>query len=252
MSVNVHKYRIYCTVHGSIEFYHEEPGPTACNIDATDEVNLNSVHNVSTPNTNQSKVVEEDIPTGGHFKTWTESMTATAGESKILDVSYLYPINVLSTRIVTGEDHRGSTISLIVGPNTTIGQPTVDVAQGNNVIDADATSLEYAALGYKINLYNFISTEIQEMGEIIEIDVVAGTITTSLTATSNHTYATSAIQISVYMMDKFEFGEPWGRHMGDSKIGSSYIPAGTIIRMVFQNNHESKTLTLIGENEALY
>ena len=80
-------------------------------------------------------------------------------------------------------------------------------------------------------------TNTNDLGIVLGKNVVAKTITVK-TTTTNTFLASSPTYIKKthYFIKTYEIGPPWEYIIGDSKIGASYIPANTIVRLKYINN----------------
>jgi hypothetical protein len=92
-----------------------------CDLNTGDTITtaLSSIIEIKPPN--EIKIKEEDTPTGGHFKFDYIKIVTAPNSTSTTVIKYNYPINVISSLVITEEQHRGDNMSWYVMPNTTVG-----------------------------------------------------------------------------------------------------------------------------------
>lgn len=229
------KWKIYCDTEKAYTYgYSDEiEPPSYCfnnqdHVVSTHPILLEKIYN------NNQRIQEESRETGGHFKCYGYKIDCPTGTSTH-DYTYDNPISALSISFVTTSDHQDDELSVLVGPDTTIGSLTVGVTIGVTSFNVSDTVIEHAKVGYNISLYDGVNTD--DLGTITYVDKINSTITT----TNGTSYGFSAasptyVRITVTVVDSFIFGFPGRYEIGKDKIGGSYVPTGTIIRVKYVNN----------------
>jgi hypothetical protein len=122
---------------------------------------------------------------------------------------------------------------------------TSDVNVGENTIVVNKESLEYINPGYYLNLYDGVETI--DMGMVISVDTLTNTITMENTSSSFLSASTPTyIRRNIYLMKDVEIGHGWNNVYGEAKILSSYVPANTIIKMIYENKTSQDKRIVMG------
>jgi len=184
---------------------------------------------------NEVIIQEEDTKTGGHFQESSYSITVGSGDStKELDVSFPFPISLLAASWQNKSDFDTDSIEFEVGPGTTIGTITSNVASTDTEISVSQTVIDNTSIGYYIKLYDGTNTD--DLGRVLSIDKVNNKITMETAATQAFTASTPTyIKQTVKMLPKSPLDTEGSMSAGESKIGGSYIPANTILRATYHN-----------------
>ena len=231
------KWRIYCETEATWTegIVNETAGiPTNCFTNSGHTVNTNSQQILEELSDYTVTITEESTPTGGHFKSNSIKMVCPVGASQH-DFSYPHPISVLSITIVTTSDHTGDTFENIVAPNTTIGSITSDITASDTVINVSQTVMDNSKVGYYINVTD--GTNNDTLGRVLSLDTVNNTLTMETAAVNGFLASTPTIvQLTVKNIDNYIIGEPSRYEIGKDKIGGSYVPANTVIRVDYTNN----------------
>lgn len=184
------------------------------------------------PGATQSvEVKEEDIPTGGHFQAQSVqvSVEATTGWYENT-ISFPFPISILTAEYAGHPDFDGDEGEFLIGPDTITGAITADSAANDTTFTVDQTVIDNAAIGF----YYKVGGE--DIGRCTSIDKVNMTITCEGPAPSAHLVATPTyIQQTVKVGDTIKFTHEGVVSVGSSKIGGSYIPANTVIKLRYHN-----------------
>jgi hypothetical protein len=118
-------------------------------------------------------------------------------------------------------------------------------------IAASSTVVDNLKVGFAVRITDGTNTE--DIGYATEIDKTNSTITVNGAPSNNYSALTpSYIQMSVMFLDHAEVGAPMTIPVGSDKIGASYVPAGTVIRSVYENKSPSTQKTMITYIEILY
>jgi len=162
-------------------------------------------------------------------------MNVTANSTVTDDFTFKTPVAVYAIYFVTAADHEGDNLTLHIAPNTTVGVISADVNSAETEIPVNSTVIDNFDVGYKVTITDGTNTD--ELGQCLAIDSVNSTITVETATTNSFLAATPTyIQQTVCMVDDYEIGPPWEYVIGESKIGGSYIPTGTVVRAIYTNN----------------
>lgn len=184
--------------------------------------------------TEQVKIVEENInsDTQGLFQSSTielyiEDITGTT----YVDKSYPFPISLFSSEWLVSENQIGDVSEFHIAPNTICGALTIPHSSGDSVLHVSDSVFTQANI--KIGYY--ITVNGQDLGRIIKKDK------TNLTITIENPLKTDLIpgtyiMFTVKIVPNWRFNASGFCSVGESKIGASYIPANTKMRMIYHNN----------------
>lgn len=238
--MSIKHWRIYCETESdwTYGYLHEDTGnPTSCFTDPGHTINSNSCQELDTVSDTQVIIKEESTPTGGHFKAKGYKMTCPVGSSNY-DYSYPHPISALSITLPTTSDHTDDQIEVQVGPDTTIGTITADVSASDTVITVSQSVIDNIDKGFYVTLDDGTNTD--DLGLVTSIDYNLLTITVQTAATKAFASATPTyVKITVKVIDDFTIGPAQRYELGKDKIGGSYVPTNTIVRVKYTNNGSS-------------
>ena len=234
MATSVNEYRIYCVDETTFKTTYGTTPPTTCPTNTAHTVNPNSISIVSTISNSKVEVKEEDTPTGGHFQMKSMVCTCPVGQS-IHDFTWPMPISALSFYYNVSTELTGDTFQLLMMPNTTLGTLIADVNVSDVTFTVSQTVIDNMKIGFTCILTDGVNSD--DCGRVIAINTNLNTVTCE-TATTHAFLATSPtlVQFTAKPVDFFQFGNPGPVVVGCSKIGGSYLPAGKIVRLIYNNN----------------
>jgi hypothetical protein len=236
MATVVNKYRVYCNTEAAYVYVWAETEPTVCPNNNGHSIDTGKTTIDATIEENTVEVKEENTPTGGHYRSCCQAFTANVG-SNTHDFSYPYPISLLSATFNSGPVTEGDTLSMDVGPGTTIGVITSNVAAEATIISVSSTVIDNIAIGRCAHLDDGTNSE---RHAVTAINTASSQITIDTGATYAYNVATPTyVKMSVCMANSLEIIPNCRYVLGDSKIGGSYIPANTTIRIIYNNTGES-------------
>jgi len=195
---------------------------------------------VNTPleeNQEQVVVIEEEgeQKTGKRFQASTFDVpieAGTAGAMTCKEFTYPIPICILAAQISPSAYCVGDWWELHVAPDTVIGSLASDVTAGDTEIFVSQTVLDNTAVGYFLKLADGTNTD--DLGRVIEVrgsSVVVETAAVNGFAAATPTYVKQTIKMiydyKIFQADRITIGE--------SKVGGSYVPAGTVLRVCYTN-----------------
>jgi hypothetical protein len=247
----VYKWRIYCETEGIWVESWGTTAPTTCGNNTTHTINPNSTQEIQSISPNEVFVNTERVPTGGNFRTvgyMREIPACTPGETFVFDVSYPYPINLSLVSFRTDVNSSGDMINGDAAPDTVVGVLTSNAISTTSVLHVSPTVNEYLKVGFYCNIFNGITS--YNLGECISNDTVNNTITTERQVPETVS-AGSLIRMALRNIDDYVLSNNQYKILGTGKIGASYVPANTILRIHYQNNNgESKRFFI--DNEFTY
>lgn len=214
----VNQYRLYCETEQDSVYIWDIVEPTVCPNNADHTILADSATVVNTVSDKHVTIVEENIPTGGHFAARTTCVNVdpiTGKGSKTL--SWHHPVTPLSITFVSEEIHRGDKLNLSIAKNTPIS-PLLGVS--GNTIQLMAIP-DILAVGFYISLSNGY-----DMGIVTAVNKVNNTITTSIPYSGD---ISGTVLMSIYIFKDYEIGPPQTHVIGQSKVGGRYVPANTPI-----------------------
>ena len=236
----LYKYRLRCVIENAYKYVWESsdnPIPTLCPTDSSHTVDTSVTAIVGEISKNTTKIEEETVPTGGHFRSETVeyNITAVNGNTQVITKTWDYPVNIIVLKMITLADNIGDTITIYVGKDTVVGAITSAVTNGDTVINVSSTVMDVIAIGYLVNITDGIN--VSELGEVISIDTTNNQITVSTASDNSYSPATPTY-VRAYVMGISNFKHLIANHityLGEHKIGSTYIPTGTVVSGHYTN-----------------
>ena len=240
--------KLTCAIDGTVYAFQASDSASTCP--------TNSSHTISATEVleyihNDKRVIKEPSkPMNGFFRVQTIMMDVLPNENKTEDLTWPFPIAPLSVIILPNELHRGDVYTVNVSPNKPVGVITANVSIGNTVLTVSATVIENIHVGFPCELFDGTNTE--DLGFVVDKDYAAGTITVQHASTRAFLAATPTyVRMTVRFMGPHIIGRKGMMHFGTTKIGASYIPAGEIVRVNYENKSAHKK-TIYGIVEYLY
>jgi hypothetical protein len=184
---------------------------------------------------NFQKIKEETVETGGYFQTVSYKLVCPVGES-VHDYTYPHPISACGIKFNSTPDHIDDVLHLEVAPNTVIGTITHPIENPTSTLQVSSTVIENIKVGFYVNITDGVNTD--SLGKVTNVNPIASTITTQHQTTSSFLSGTY-VRIIIRTMDNYTIGFPGHQSIGDTKIGGSYIPANTVIRVRYINNGDT-------------
>lgn len=205
----LHKYRLYCVTDGKYEYtWGEDTEPTVCPTNTTHTIDATQTTIVDTLSKNVVSVVEETTPTGGNFRGQAVVIVAEASDTTTKELSWPYPISILSISFNTTSEHQEDVLSVAVAPNTIIGVLAADAAVDDNVLYVSPNIFDILYVGYNVTLFDGVNTE--KCGKVLNMDSTDGTITVENALTQTFDSATPTyVQQTIYTIENYEIGPPF-------------------------------------------
>jgi len=219
---------------------------------ATDEINeLTYIVNNHTGekliinDTLYTKIKEEEYEgkTQGNFQSIVIDLETEGNEIVQKDISFPYPISLFSAEWLTDTEHKGDRAEFHVGPDTIIGEVTVTADQDSTAtLYVSSTVIKNIKKGFYIKIG---SKDNESLGQVINYDIINNTITLD----KNLLYTCNAgdyVYLTVKVVPYWRFTSPGFSSVGENKIGASYIPENTILRLIYYNENGITTKKLFG------
>jgi hypothetical protein len=185
---------------------------------------------------NAVRILEEDTPTGGHYqaKCFSADVPASIGWHDLADVSFPFPIGLLSAASIIRSACDLDEIAFVVSPDTVIGTLTQDAGLGDDVLNVSDTVCENTRVGALIKLDDGVNPD--ACGRVLAIDQVTGQITVETPTDFAFSAATPTyVKQTIEMLSCMELIAGARIELGSTKIGASHIPANTVLRMKYNN-----------------
>ena len=245
-------YKIFCNTDNKYEYIWSEEEPTICPVNNSHSVDLNSISIVHEVGTNIVTIKEENIPTGGNYMCECFQILAATGPNVNTseDYTWPFPINVLEIKIAPREENAGDDVSLCVAPQTIVGAITAPASSSATEIYVTQTVIDNMMVGYHCHLFDGVNQD--DCGRIVSIDKINNKITVETpTVNSFSPLSPTYVQMTVHVINSYVFGPPQVYAVGDGKIGGSYVPANTTVRVTYRNK-TAQPKTLSAQLDYLY
>jgi len=194
------------------------------------------------------QVREENVETGGHYQAQSFELAIPAETGwQSLEFSYPIPIGLLAARAHVTDEMHGDVIECVVAPDTVIGAITADVSVDDTVISVQQSVIDNTEIGFFVTLDD--TTNKNELKRIVSIDSENLQITVEDAATQAFAAATPTyVKQGVYYVPVLTLVKGHNLDLGTAKIGSSYVPANTTMRLRYNNiTGTAKTFSFIFE-----
>ena len=168
------------------------------------------------------------------------------------DYTFPYNIGMLDMEYTPTVEQQGDYFSVCVAPETIVGAITSDVAINDTVINVSPTVLENLEEGFCFELWDGTNSSDCEAVIANGIDAIAGTV--SVAVGSQHAFAAATptyVRMDVPVVEHVYLIGTSRVELGSSKIGGSFVPAGTAIRFKYYNV-DGLAKTFHGILEVLY
>lgn len=251
MSRGVYKYKVWCEDDEKYEYLWAESTPNKCPANPAHTITTSATTIVDQIKTNTVRIQENVVATGENYQ--IDQYEIVAAPNTITSCLYTNPdygINAFNVVLSTQEENRGDTLDIVISPNTIVGIAMAAILTGDTVFTVSTTVLDYAMVGYRLSIADGTNTDI--CGVIRSMDRLTSQITVSIAATHNFSpLSPTYIKIGIaYTRFPLKFGPAATMAFGTSKIGGSYIAAGTEIRLNYTNNSSTeKTMLIFAETE---
>lgn len=136
-------------------------------------------------------------------------------------------INVLGMVFHTDMSHNGDSIDIILNPNTSSGNITQNVAEGQSTFHVDETVTQYIQKGF------YLSTAQCSLGKVVSIDVANNIITTNVACTQAIAVGTP-LSIQHYFVKGYPINYT-GKHTIGYTSQKQRLPANSKFQLIYNN-----------------
>lgn len=179
-------------------------------------------------------IQEENTLTNGNFRYETFTWNCPANCTCSNDIVFKYPVNILTSTTVSGQDHIGDSLNVTIIPkNPIVGITVSNISPGDSNIYVSTAVLNYMHPGYQCILDN------ENLGEVYNVNINSNMITTQYAASNNYVYP-SYIKLNIPIIKNLKFVVPMLYNVGAGKIGASYVPTGTVMKTLYTNNSSNE------------
>lgn len=231
------QYRIFCNTEQVYVYSWGTSAPIACPNNNTHSVDMNSISITDTIAQNNVTVVQISGDLNSYFRVESKIESIPANSIGTFEYTWPYNIGILTINWTCGEIHRGDTISAYVAPDTVVGVITQNINQGDTVIHVSPTVLANVNRGFMVTVTN--GTQTLNLGECYLVNKAAGTISCT-TPASTPLSAWSYVQMTINNFKNIHLTEPRTWSFANKHLGSSFIPANTIVKFVYKNNSNTE------------
>ena len=178
-------------------------------------------------------VQQETIPTGANEQIRGAGQEITvSGWQTAVDLTWPFPVNLLSTEIETTSAHNEDIIELVLDPDGVIGDIFDDVSGSATFIPVSGVALAALEIGKFIKLDDSVNED--DLGRVLTVTASGVTVET---ATVNSFLASTPtnIKMTTKIMYDLELGTDQHLIHGTAKIDSTHIAANTTLRMRYYN-----------------
>ena len=237
LEVKLWRYR--CITEGkNIEEW--RPGkPTSCHKDPSHEIDINSVAVIGsvTSDVVKAEIMEEDVETGHHYRTYTAEIKASPGQIDTRMIAFGFPISIMCGGVHVDSD--GDEIQLAVYPGRPLGKLNAPASHGDSEISVIEGVIDNACPGYIMTLEegsnkeNFYVNKVMDLENKLKISALQNAYTVNADITMTRRMLHSGLgELAIV---------PKGLiRIGDANIRSTHIPAGAPIVAYYKNNSDSE------------
>lgn len=229
----VYRYRLWCTSDMKYEYVWAETAPTTCptNTAHTIDADMTTIIEVNRPD---AVLLKEEFasPTGGNAKVWGEQVNITQNTTTVINLSWPFPVTILSGNMFAPEGSDGDLIELVVAPDVTVGAIVAPVAPGATVISVSPTVIEHIMVGYYAKLDN--GTNQDDLGRVININKDLNQITIETATVHAFSPLTPTyVKMTVKVIENLRLDSKRYYDFGKKKQGGKTIPANIVIRITY-------------------
>lgn len=223
--------------------------PTTCPTNTSHTINTTLTYISARIDPNVVKILEENIATGENYMVETKLVSCPTGPNvtTTYDFTWPIPINVLTLMTKTKSDNLLDNVSCCAGPNTIIGVLAASAVTGASILTVSSTVIQYTMVGYYLNLLDNSGTV--DCGRVLSKNTNLNTVTIETPLSRSYSvFSPTYVRQTVYVVNDFTFGHAGSYNLGNSKIGGSYVPANTIVRVTYTNNgNTAKVISVLVE-----
>lgn len=154
------------------------------------------------------------------------------GEVTTKDFTFPIPISVLAAQLLATDNTVGDTVNFEVAPDTVIGILTANADVNDSLFIVSPTVSENTFVGAFLVITD--GQSLDDLGRVLKVadnTVVTENVTTNAYSATSPTY----VRQTVRMAHNFQVAAPGRVEIGETKIGSSFIPANVVLRLRYEN-----------------
>lgn len=219
--------------------------PTVCFKNDTHSVNINSSQQLDNNETFNVKVIQEDIPTGGHYTTEGFTMTIPPLTTQALPVSWPMKTTCTLVHVQSMPENLGDTLDAVINPHTIIGVITSNIPINTKVAFANSTVITNIKSGFEC----YIGSEY--LGRVLSVDNINSKITFENPTTIVHNPG-EYVFTEMKLIRNLQLGTNNGYDLGLSSLGGKYLKENTITNIIYTNNSDTLTKTFRFSVEYLF
>ena len=246
------KYKVYCTTEGKwVETGFLESPPTKCPIDGSHDIDLDSITEIETRESNVMITKEDESGTQGIWKSKNVEMQCSASTVSWKTMSFAYPVRVYDMIVYPSAENIGDHFEVFAPYNIDIGSATgnasdslilEDLSIGDSVIKVSPVLLSSVKIGFQSRIQD--TNGYNDLGEIIS--KTNESITVSKPLTKEYKVSDSSkILFSNERIQKHRIMNAQNIHIGSGKRGGTLLPSNTVIMIKYYNSTDS-TKTFFG------
>lgn len=225
------KWKIFCNTENNWTdgwLSKTQGSPTVCFNDNSHDIDSTSSKFLDTT---EVSIKREDTLTGGNYNCQGYSVEILPWETKIIPVSWPFPVNITSVNIQSNDKHLGDVVNAVVNPKALAGVSTSECILGDNTIFVNSTVLDNAKIGYDL----WIEDEL--VGRIIKVDMLNSSVTLESSLLQGYPIG-AYIYMEIRIIREFNLGYRNGNNFGTFN-GNKYIPADIVTKIIYKNNHQT-------------
>lgn len=208
-----------------------------------DDIVENHSNIEAAPAITEVKIKEEEYAgmTQGHFQARTLMVEIEGDGTYSTELDFPYPISLFSSEWLVSDHNVGDGAEFQLAPNTTIGYITAPVEEGDLVIQVSSTVVENIKLGYWVRLNDHEET----IGQVTKVNKEDLTIEVESGVNVAHTVGT-LVKMTIKIVPVWDFTAAGFCSVGENKIGASFIPEGSVLKLVYHARNGNTEKRLFG------
>lgn len=244
---SVIRYEIFCVTEQTFVQSWGITPPTKCPNDTSHEINLDSVNRVGSVSEDKVTINNEFVPPGaistsGYYKCDCIIVTCAPSTTTVYDTAIPFPICINTVQFAISQENCGDTVTIIGAPNTLLCPNDTEVLSGSNTITVPSVIAPYLIKGFYFKLKDDVTNPsnpvVEDLLQIIScvpVDANHVTVTTVGSTVANFPVG-SKILMERRTINNFYMNVPGTQIFGGAILGSSYVPADAVTRIIYVNN----------------
>ena len=243
--MSIYRYRIKCNTDNKFEYWNllsTDPVPTTCPTNTAHSVDTSSVIKIKEISDKLLRIIEEESPTNGKWRAKAVWLQGASGVNVVTnqDFTWNHPVSVLNLQICPTTENTGDYAQLSVIPNFGFGEGVIGVLAGTGISGSTSIQVSQAIIE---NVYTIDYLTLQlgatgfTVGPITVIDKENSLLYVATPLPTTFPAGSTLVKLERFVLgkDDFSIGPPNLYTLGETKIGASYVPEGSIIRVGYKN-----------------